>query len=495
MIKKLLILFLALTPTFSLFSAVIALGQGSQDGPAGFYGDINSDGNVNIADVSALYAHVRGRKYHAGEDIQTRYDLTGDGRVNIADATKLYCQIRGTLPFDTPPKTEDTAGNMSEDFIITLNETLPAGRYTLRYENDLGVMENCLDICTLEKANDDCVPTYDAFIVQNTAPAGAEKIGVYDASGKKAGIIDLPAAFCNRLDTKQYSFSATSDIHLGYTTAASDFRKAFTYFDKTEKVDLNMICGDLTVYGTEQELKNYRALVDAFSGEIPTFAAAGNHEEYAAASHDYYEQYVGNPLFCYFKKGSDVFIIVGVMGTHENNLFAQRELQWLYEVLEENRNNRCFIFQHIPLMDSSGDPLNVLQGSTTKLANEKTSIAFRNLLCHYKNVIHFHGHTHFQLASQEFDSRANYDNALGIHSVHIPSLSNPRAIDPTGTSKFLGMPQDAEGYVVDVYEDGILLRGVDLVNQKLIPVAQYYLDTTIQEVPAGTFVDSAGIIK
>lgn len=450
------------------------------------YGGYN--GNVTLSD---------------GDGCKIFTSKPSDGYVVVGFYKNIYSDfenfyIKELARDDTLPEEDASTkivGSMSKDFVISLNEALPTGRYTLRYEDAGGVMENCRDICTLEKTSDHSVPTYGAFIAQNKAPAGAERIGVCDETGKKVGIIALQEAFKNRLDTKQYSFSAMSDVHLGYSTAEADFQKALEYFDQTEKVDLNMICGDLAVNGTESELQNFRNLVDACSGGVETYVAAGNHEEYAANSSTYFEQYAGNPLYFYFKKGDDVFIVVGVMGTHENRLFEEGELQWLYEVLEENRNNRCFLFQHIPVEGSSGDPLNALQGKTTKLANEKSSVAFKNLLSHYKNVIHFHGHTHFQLASQEYDRKANYDNGFGIHSVHIPSLSNPRAIDPTGASVFLGVPQDAEGYVVDVYEGGILLRGMDLNNERLIPVAQYYLDTTVREVAAGTFVDSTGIIN
>jgi predicted phosphodiesterase len=390
---------------------------------------------------------------------------------------------------------EDTSGiivgTMDDNFVITLDDSLPADVYTLRYENEHGVVANCHDICTLENNQ----RAYHSFILKNMVPSGCTKIGVYNAANKRVGGIEMPQSFLKQPTVKQYSFSAMSDVHLGYSTAESDFKKALTYFNITEKVAFNVICGDLSTSGTESELKNFKSIVDQYSGSTKTYVAAGNHEEYAANSSEYFEEYTGNPLYYYFTKGNDVFIMVGIISTHENKLFSDGELQWLYEVLEANRNKRCFVFQHIPVEGSSGDPMNALQGKTTKIANEETSIAFKNLLSHYKNAIHFHGHTHFKLASQEYDDKANYDNLLGTHSVHIPSLSNPRVIDPTGNSAFLGAPEAAEGYVVDVYESGIVLRGVDIINEKLIPLAQYYLDTTIEDVPANSFVDTTEIIK
>lgn len=54
---------------------------------------------------------------------------------------------------------------------------------------------------------------------------------------------------------------------------------------------------------------------------------------------------------------------------------------------------------------------------------------------------------------------------------------------------------DSEGYIVDVYEDGIYLRGRDFVKGEFIPIASYWLDTTIKEIEANTFVDETGTIK
>lgn len=406
-----------------------------------------------------------------------------------SDATLLSITMK---PADT---SENLVGIMDADYVISLNSSLSEGSYTLRYEDSVGVLLNCLAIATLEKSSGDDIPTYDGFILQNKAPGGAARIGVYDAMDKRIGTVALHESFRSSLNGKQYSFSAASDVHLGYDTAEQDLIRALTYFGQTEQVEFHVICGDLSVAGKENELQNIKTVLEEYSGGIPTYVAAGNHEEYAANSYDYYEQYTGNPLYYYFKKGNDVFIMVGVMGSHENRLFADGELQWLYQVLEENRNNRCFVFQHIPVAGGSGNPLNILQSGYTQIANEQSSLAFKALLSHYENVLHFHGHTHFQLASQEYDRKANYAEFFGTHSVHIPSLSNPRAIDPTGNSAFLGVPQDAEGYVVDVYEDGIALRGIDLVNEQLIPVAQYYLDTTIKEVQANSFMDPTGLIQ
>ena len=114
-------------------------------------------------------------------------------------------------------------------------------------------------------------------------------------------------------------------------------------------------------------------------------------------------------------------------------------------------------------------------------------------MAHYKNVVLFHGHSHFKFYLQELDRKANYSDALGFRSVHIPSLAVPRD-DTNGDGVAENIYADSEGYVVDVYENGIHLRGRDFVKGEFLPIASYWLDTTLQTIPAGTYTDSTGTI-
>ena len=87
---------------------------------------------------------------------------------------------------------------------------------------------------------------------------------------------------------------------------------------------------------------------------------------------------------------------------------------------------------------------------------------------------------------------ANYDRYYGIHSVHIPSLAVPREFE---NAAYVQKFSESEGYVVDVYENGIHLRGRDFVKEEFLPIASYWLDTTLQTIPESTYRDSTGTIK
>ena len=67
----------------------------------GIKGDVNSDGRVNIGDVSRLYAHVKGGSQLTGDALFVG-DVNNDNRNNIGDVSRLYAHAKGTpLTWDT----------------------------------------------------------------------------------------------------------------------------------------------------------------------------------------------------------------------------------------------------------------------------------------------------------------------------------------------------------------------------------------------------------
>ncbi len=347
---------------------------------------------------------------------------------------------------------------------------------------------------------------YTHFIPENTAPVGAQKIGVYEGTGKR--IAHVPLGNLNSSLTKadrQYSFCALADIHLTYDTANEDFQRALTYAENN--CDFTCIAGDLTdTGGDESQLALYKSIVDTYAPTKPVYAIAGNHENYNGYADQWLETYTGHPLYYSFTKGNDVFIMVGHYGAwHDtkwwpDEFMSHEELQWLYETLEANRNKRCFVFTHVlPHEHGVGNPNNLYVTAGKPLLwyvnDGGIGQAFISLLRHYKNTILFHGHSHTRYWLQELDEKANYSDHYGYRSVHIPSLAVPR--DPDGTN-LTEIYAESEGYIVDVYDDCIILNGRDFIDNDTdghwLPIATYKIDTTLQTIEANTFTDDTGII-
>ena len=63
--------------------------------PTLIVGDVTGDGQVNMGDVSGLYAHIRGTSLIKERSAQEVADINGDGNVNMGDVSSLYAQVRG----------------------------------------------------------------------------------------------------------------------------------------------------------------------------------------------------------------------------------------------------------------------------------------------------------------------------------------------------------------------------------------------------------------
>lgn len=316
---------------------------------------------------------------------------------------------------------------------------------------------------------------YPYLIPESVATAGARRIAVFNKRGNRVGQIRLDTLTPPTTAKRLYRFGALSDAHVVYDTAAEDLARALTYLSSTEGAAFTCICGDLTDDGTEAELAQYKAIVDANAADMPVYAIAGNHEDYANTSYAHLQTYTGQPLYYAFEYGGDLFAMLGVLGGNESSLFAAGELDWLEELLGRNADKRrVFVFQHILATETSGDVLGIYP--YLKLDASDDSVRFKSILSAHPNAVWFHGHSHMRFGQQIYGDAANIDTALGCRSVHIPSVAVPRDVDAAGTG-YTTIYSDSQGYVVDVYEDGIHLRGRDFAAETFLPIASYWLAT------------------
>ena len=334
---------------------------------------------------------------------------------------------------------------------------------------------------------------YTKFIDQNIAPIDVRRVAVFDESGKRVGQIPLGSMTPPTHGQRQYTFGALSDVHIGQDTAESDFKTALAYL--SDCTDFICICGDLVHGGSDvsaSQISTYISCVNA-SAKVPVYAIAGNHDgSHVPNIETTITTYTGHPLYYSFTQGDDVFIMVGNRSTNAGSLFTTAELQWLYETLEANRNKRCFLFQHVRPDDGCGNALGIYK--TDDWGGTEQTV-FESLLRHYKNIVFFHGHSHLKFYMQEYADDANIDQHFNCWSVHIPSIAVPRGTLSSVDTSLTTYYAESEGYVVDVYENGIHLRGRDFVKGEFLPIASYWLDTTLQTIPAGTYTDSTGTIK
>ncbi len=315
-------------------------------------------------------------------------------------------------------------------------------------------------------------------------------------SGKKAG-----AALASSEDEEEvllYSFGLLSDLHIQYETGTEDFKRALIYL--RDKVPFTCICGDLVSYATAENMAEYREYVDAYSGDMPLFECSGNHDTYDFVNGEVkagtltgklLERWIDatgkeNPNYS-FECGEDVFIFLSMKSDNPDDLFEEEGLRWFAQTLEKNKNKRCFVFQHVQdPEDKTADP----SRSYSDILNGISGREFLRLIKKYKNTVWFHGHTH--LTFQGDYSPINED--LGYRSVHIPSLSSLRFYDEKlnalenfyfdeHNNKVWGALL-SEGYIVDVYRNKIVLKGINFAagaNQNQVELLEdkvFGLDTS-----------------
>lgn len=316
--------------------------------------------------------------------------------------------------------------------------------------------------------------SYNHFSNDNVALVGSRDIGVFK-NGEKIGRIPLGSLRQPNRERRIYSFGLISDLEIGESGADAKFRSALTYLGNNEDIEFVTICGDMVKAvreGESQTIKkpwfqSYQAIVLECANGKEIFAIGGNHEQWMFdVTAGYMKDYVGNQSVWNTKEfGNDIFLFLGTYQYIKNNndgdfqKFLRKDVRAIEEVLNANRNKRCFVFHHTPFVNDA--EYNIFQEGYEKCALP------RSLLQHYKNITVFSGHTHSQFEKHFGDKSANVNRNYGFRSVHVPSLGDY-----------------CEGYVVDVYEDGIHLRGLNF-ETGFIPVASYWIDTSLVDVSEG----------
>ena len=359
---------------------------------------------------------------------------------------------------------------------------------------------------------------YRHFIKENVAPKKAKRIVVQKGTNK-VGMIPFGIHSQPNIE-KNYSFCAISDVHVQYSTAEDDLKRALNYVNDND-VNFTCICGDLTSAGGDTELGKYKTIASV--AKKPIYAITGNHETLAGhITFDYPTIFTGYPLYytigidrygnkvdesvngiskAFGDNVRDVFLFVGYTGNStggwtNDGCITQEELQYIYEILEKNRNKRCFVWHHVyPYQDMVGDACRYYNGNYWNQNDNGKGTAFHSLIKHYKNTMLFHGHSHLRFHLQSEADYANYAYT-GYRNVHIPSLAVPRDRVDGGTNYIYA---ESEGYIIDVYDNYVVLNGMDFIDNlrdgMVIPLGTIKIDFQPVVVPEKSFVDSTGLIN
>lgn len=344
---------------------------------------------------------------------------------------------------------------------------------------------------------------YKGFILENVAPKGVQTISIYDSNNVKKASMAVPSFMKYPSGDPLYSFGVLADIHIApgtssTTSSVEDFDFALNYL-KNKGAVMACVCGDLTVSGfytnsdlvlnTSQYAK-FKEIKDKYNDNtFKVYAIAGNHENYfkpITEDMELYQSYVGYGLNYTILQDNDAFLFISQPA--ETKILNEDQLVWLQEQLEIYANKRCFVFIH-PFINDSGNPLGIHPAGGNiyqTMVNYNSNLigAFIEALKAHGNVTLFHGHSHYKFECQNDDKASNYSNKNGFHSVHVPSNAYPRIIEYVdGQPQRVELLSGSQFYYVEVFEDCIVLNGVDIGlengerSPKLIPQGIIKIDT------------------
>ena len=272
------------------------------------------------------------------------------------------------------------------------------------------------------------------------------------------------------LGDKLYTFAVFADIHqteTDYQGGVTDFTRAMPYVE-AKGADFACIAGDLGREGTDPELVIYKNQVA--TANIPYYACRGNHDAPFTEAH--WQECVGTPSNFTFVRDGDVFIFVSP-DEHPNYSISGTvpyagSMAWLKEQLAIYKGARIFLFIHFPPSGYSGLLTGQYYGFTSGSTEDDEIITEVNKT---KNVIMFHGHTHFHFGLEEEYNDINVYrfNSSKTALVHVPSCSHCR--DESMTA----MTELSQGYIVEVYEQGVSLKGIDFTTGEYMPDYEYLL--------------------
>lgn len=364
------------------------------------------------------------------------------------------------------------------DYMIINNNTNQ--NLTYYYANDGGILSDYSEIANISSKGN-----YIFFNSLNIVPSDATRIIGMDNTNTIKDETTIPSSLKKNIGAKLYSVGLLSDIHIDGNgdgdnsdsgNSQNDFTNALEYF-KNKGVNFICINGDITYYGYDADYQAYKSLISNYS--IPIKAIRGNHECYVNGNNNYdytntkFQENI-NELYYEYIHGEDIYLFCGMYKESSSNPFSDEELTWLSNKLEEHKNKRVFLFVHY-YYGETGNANNIVS-IHSPISNQ----AFINLITNYKNVIYFSGHTHLAFYIQQYSKNNNVRIASDICSrVHIPSCAKPRTSSSGEEGSYSNYFAGSEGILMEVYEKGILLKGINFETNKFLPIASYYLETKI----------------
>ena len=165
------------------------------------------------------------------------------------------------------------------------------------------------------------------------------------------GILTVFLASAQAPAQKPVTFVQITDTHVNNPASQEDLRAVLRDIARQKpRPDFLIVTGDLTEFGTRQELLRYRAIMD--SSGLPYLSLLGNHDSrWGGLSVQEQEKLLGNPPYFALESGGVQFVALNsALPLEAWGDLDPAQLAWLNRVLEQGSENAPrILFAHHPV--------------------------------------------------------------------------------------------------------------------------------------------------
>lgn len=273
-----------------------------------------------------------------------------------------------------------------------------------------------------------------------------------------------------------YRFGVLSDTHYYKDYNAVNKTKSAINSFKSRGAEFICHCGDVGTFKVIEPETIGRNIVDfcnyANSAEcgIPIYAVKGNHD-ISTQNQPWIDNIKTQPNFT-FTKNNDMFIFLSMDYCATEQIRKYTEAIAFLKTLNVT-NKRCFLFIHYPWYNTCGTRQGEVYGF------EQNNLEQYEIYNYFsKNLVAFSGHSHYKLEVQTILQQYNMNVFLDSNSktsISCPSVGYAR--DENGI--LISAQNVVQGWICDVYADGVRVIGIDLYNNKLLNEYTYYIKTNL----------------
>ncbi len=371
----------------------------------------------------------------------------------------------------------------------TITLTAPAGTYSLYWADDEKALDGYYPLATLKLASSGSAS--HKMYHRTAVPADATRLIAVTGSDKSvknaAAVYVIPTEkrFPKKTVERNYRFASYSDVHIDgvyktYSYADEHLRCAFDTAAARD-ADFVALSGDYVNNNVDYsgissyEWKTYERILSESDFCNPVYEAIGNHELWQGVANgtadfvratglDGDASTASKP---YFEKtlGGDHFIFMAMEGGFYPDVteeFTSAQLDWLEDLLKKYSGDgkNIYVIEHSLFYKYGagdrvdGDPYYDIPLKDTQESTRRLKTIFET----YKDVIFLSGHTHIA-----FKEQYNYsdNNGSSCQMIHNSSVGGTRPIVNGDLDRQYPLDQ-TEGFIVDVFDDGIIFNGANL---------------------------------